>query len=112
MSIFKQTKDYLIKILWNGKSVPIGLFELAQYFRANSAIHFEFKQEGKEIIAISKDFRYGTIVTSAENQEDLDEKIKDAILTAFDVPSSYAKEAGVHKIEQKIEQKACAYAFA
>ncbi|HAM88875.1 MAG: hypothetical protein US83_C0020G0009 [Candidatus Falkowbacteria bacterium GW2011_GWC2_38_22] len=112
MVLLKQTKDYLIKFLWNGKSVPIGLFELAQYFRTNGAIHFEFKQEGKELIAISKNFQYGTIVTSAESQTELDEKIKDAILTAFDVPSSYAKEAGVHKVEQRVEQKVCAYAFA
>jgi hypothetical protein len=107
MSFVKQLKDYTIKILWNGGSVPIGLFELSQYFRANKAINFEFKKEGDEIIAISKDFKQGTIITSAKTEKELDENIKDAILTTFEVPSSYKNEAGI----QRVGQKEC-YAFA
>ena len=115
MSILKQTKDHLKKIFWNGNSVPFELFELAQYFRNNGPIHFEFKHEDGEIIAISKDFRYGSIVTSVKSQKELDEKVKDAILTAFDVPSSYGKEAAIHRVKQKEgtgQEKECVYAFA
>jgi hypothetical protein len=107
MSIIKQTKDYFIKFLRNGNSVPYELYELVQYFRANEAIEFERKNEDGEIVAISKNFRFGKIITSAKDEKELDEKIKDAILTAFDVPSSYRKEAGIHKVGQK-----SGYAFA
>ncbi len=78
--------------------VPAGLFELSQYFKNNDAIEFENKKEGDVIIAISKNFRYGSIVTSAKDLNDLDKNIKDAILTSFDVPSSYAKEAGIRRV--------------
>jgi len=108
MSIIKQIKDHVIKIMWNGKTVPAELFELSQYFRNNGQINFEHKIEGGEIVAISKDFRYGTIITSAKTENELDENIKDAILTAFEVPSSYKKEAGINKIGN---HKEC-YAFA
>jgi len=101
MSILKQFKDRIIKSLWDGKSVPMELFELHQYFRFNDPIEFEFKKEGGEIIAISKNFRHGSIVTSAKTQEELDRNIEDAILTSFDLPSSYKKEAALHRIGQK-----------
>ncbi|MEA2088734.1 MAG: hypothetical protein U9O55_02765 [Patescibacteria group bacterium] len=100
MSIIKQTKDYLIKFLWEGKSVPEELFELSQYFRSNGPIEFDFKEENGEIIAISKNYRYGSIITSGKNKEDLEKNIKDAILTSFEIPSSYKKEAGIHKINE------------
>lgn len=98
MSIGKQVKNYIIKLWWDGKTVPIGLFELSQYFRNNSAIEFEYKEEGDIIVAISKNFRYGSIITSAKDKKSLDKNIKDAILTSFDVPSSYAKEAGIYRV--------------
>ena len=101
MSIIKQVKDYTIKLFWSHDSVPRELFELSQYFRCNGAIEFDYKKEGDEIIAISKNFRHGSIITSAKNETKLDENIKDAILTTFEVPSAYKKEASINKIGQK-----------
>lgn len=98
MAIIKQFKDYAIKFLWNGDSVPRELFELSQYFRLNGPIHFEKKFENGEIIAISKNFRFGSIVTSGRNLEELDKNIKDAILTSFEIPSSYAQEASIKRV--------------
>ena len=99
MSIIKQVKDYAKKWFWDGKDlVPAGLFELSQYFRNNEAIQFDNKKEGEEIIAISRNFRYGSIITTAKTEEELDKNIKDAILTSFDIPSSYAKEVNIQKI--------------
>ncbi len=108
MSITKQTKDYFKKIFWYGKRVPSELFDLSQYFRNNGVIKFEFKKEGEEFIAVSKNFKYGSIITSAKTKKELDEKIKDAILSAFEVPSSYRKEAGINKTKEKNHM----YAFA
>ncbi|MDD2785368.1 MAG: hypothetical protein PHS79_00575 [Patescibacteria group bacterium] len=99
MSLYKQTKDQLIRFLLGKHSIPTGLFELDRYFRYNGPITFKYElQEDGSIIAISDNFRHGSIITRADKKEDLDEKIKDAILTAFEVPSSYAKEAGVHRV--------------
>jgi hypothetical protein len=58
-------------------------------------MHFDYKKEGDITIAISKDFRCGSIITSGKNSEELDRNIKDAILTSFEVPSSFAKEANI-----------------
>lgn len=107
MSLYKQSKDQLIKLLLGKSSVPSGLADLNHYFRVYGPINFHHeKQEDGSILAISDNFRYGTIITHAENKDLLDEKVKDAILTAFEVPSSYAKEAAVSRIDQK------EYAFA
>ena len=97
MSIKKQAQDYLLRILWGNKYHPQGLFEAAQYFRHNSAIGFDYKKEGNGYIAISKNFRHGSIVTSGKDIKELEKNIKDAILTSFDIPSSYAKEAMIQK---------------
>ncbi len=107
MSLYKQTKDRFIRAV-NGKSlVPSGLAELHHYFRVYEPITFRYKkQDDGSLIAISNNFRYGSIITQANQKEELDEKIKDAILTAFEVPSSYAKEADVQRLEEK------EYAFA
>lgn len=99
MSITKQAKDYLVKLLWDGSTfVPAGLFELNKYFRIYGPITFDNKKEGDVIIAFSTNFKYGSIITSAKSPEELDKNIKDAILTSFDVPSSYAREAKIQKI--------------
>lgn len=109
MSIIKQAKDYIIKLFWAGSDlVPAGLLELNQYFRANGAIRFDNKKEGKVIIAVSQNFRYGSIVTSANSQKELDKNIKDAILTSFDIPSSYAKEAKLFKVGSEAREYALA----
>lgn len=98
MSFLKQVKDYLGRFLLGSAAVPSGLFELQRYFRANGPINFKVeKQEDGTYIAVSTDFRQGSIITQATIFEELDEKIKDAILTTFEVPSSYAKEADIRR---------------
>lgn len=107
MSLFKQLKNHLAKLVLGSNIAPRGLVELNHYFRFYGPIKFQHeKQEDGSIIAISQNFRYGSIVTRAEREGELDEKVKDAILTAFEVPSSYAKEAGVRRVGEK------EYAFA
>ena len=34
----------------------------------------------------------------AMDEKELDKNIKDAILTSFEIPSSYAKEAKIHRV--------------
>jgi hypothetical protein len=107
MSFYKQAKDQLIRVMLGKNAAPSGLVELNKYFRTYKQINFKHeKQEDGSIVAISENFHYGTIITSAKSQGELDEKVEDAILTAFEVPSSYAKEAGVHRVGEK------EYAFA
>ena len=102
MSIYKQTKDCFIRLALGKDSVPSGLFELHQYFRTNEPISFKFeKQEDGSFVAISQNFRYGSIITSAKKPEELNEKVKDAILTAFEIPSSYQQEAGIHCLDEQ-----------
>lgn len=91
-------KDWLFKAyLQSHKAVPSGLVELARYFRNNDPIKFTYHREDGVIVAVSENYRYGSIVTFAPNEQELDHKIKDAILTSFGIPSSYAKEAAVHR---------------
>ncbi|HCC83542.1 TPA: hypothetical protein DEP96_01700 [Candidatus Uhrbacteria bacterium] len=107
MSLYKQTKDQLIKMMLGSAAVPSGLAELHHYFRVYEPITFSHEvQEDGSIVAISTNFRYGSIITSAPNLAELDSKIKDAILTAFSVPSSYSKEASVKRTTES------EYAFA
>ncbi len=83
--------------------VPRGLYELGSYFRSNGPIHFEYKQEDGLLVAISTNFRQGSIVTFGKNQEELDRNIKDAILTSFEIPSSYSQEAQLCKVGEEAE---------
>ncbi|MFA6526595.1 MAG: hypothetical protein WCT26_04260 [Candidatus Buchananbacteria bacterium] len=108
MSIVKKIKDQLIKALYGKESVPRGLFDLHEYFRIYKQINFDSHNEDGIIVAVSKDFKQGSIVTSGINREDLDKNIKDAILTVFSIPSSYAKEAAVARVGENSE----AYALA
>lgn len=95
MSITKKIRDQLVKALYGKGSVPRGLFDLHEYFRIYKQINFDFHQENGTIVAVSKDFKQGSIITSGIDKKELDQNIKDAILTAFSVPSSYASEAGI-----------------
>ncbi len=96
MTLIKQTKDRLKKIFLGKNSVPKGLFELSQYFRYYGPINFTRKRsEEGGLIAVSTNFRFGSIITSGKDETELDKNIKDAILTSFEVPSSYVKEADV-----------------
>lgn len=107
MSIAKQTKDRVIKALLGKTSVPRGLVELNHYFRVFGSIGFRReKQEDGSIVVISENFRYGSIITHVTNESELDQKVADAILTAFEVPSSYAKEADLKRVGKE------EYAFA
>lgn len=107
MSMYKQLRDKAARLLLGGETVPSGLAELHHYFRVFGPINFRFeKQDDGSLVAVSDNFRYGSIITRAAKQEELDAKIADAILTAFEVPSSYAKDAAVHRVDRQ------QYAFA
>lgn len=110
MSLLKQSKDQLLKFLNGPKYVPSGLFELSKYFYSYGPIKFDYKKEGDSWIGISNDFRFGKIISSGRDQEELESNIKDAILTSFDVPSSYIKESGVQKLGNRGTEKAYAIA--
>lgn len=102
MSFTKQAKDKFIKFMLGKASVPSGLAELNHYFRLYQEINFKNEeQDDGSIIAISTDFKYGSIIAQAKNKKELDSEIKDAILTAFEVPSSYAKEAAINRVGNK-----------
>ncbi len=105
MPILKITKDYIARFLQEGAdrlvgapSVPKSLYELDQYFRREGSINFDYFTEDGVMVAVSTDFRYGSIITQGKNIHELDANIKDAILTAFDIPSSYAKEIALHTL--------------
>ena len=87
--LYKTIKDQFIKLLFGGTSVPRGLFELTNYFRLHGPINFEFKNDDGVFVAISKNFIYGKIITHGKDIKELDNNIKDAILTSFKIPSSY-----------------------
>lgn len=109
MSVTKQIKDYVIKITLGKATVPRGLYDSSEYFRMYGAIHFEYDRTKKCIIAKSSNFKWGTIITEGKDDKDLDENIKDAILTAFEIPSSYKKEAGIARVgSQKNKEYAIA----
>src|SRR3990167_9028689 len=102
MSLYKQTKDKLLRLMLGRDAAPPGLVELNRYFRIYGPIRFQHERQGDgSFVARSEDFRYGSIITHADRFDELDEKVKDAILTAFEVPSSYASEAGVHRVGEK-----------
>lgn len=98
MSLVKELKDSIRKAFTPSKYIPEGLLELQRYARNYGAIRFEFLQEDGGVIARSTNFQYGSIVTFAPSQKAIEEKIPDAILTAFSIPSSYAKQAGIHRV--------------
>lgn len=109
MSILKKIKDYFIKSLLGNKVVPQGLFELSEYFRFNPPINFERTiGEDGAIIMKSTNFRFGAIVTYGKNEQELEKNIKDAILTSFEIPSSYAQEAKIRKVGEEQKEYALA----
>ena len=94
MTLTKKAKDRIIRALLGGNTVPRSVLDLHQYFRQFGPISFRYERaEDGTTIAISNNFRYGSIVTSGKDPKELDKNIKDAILTSFEIPSSYAKEA-------------------
>ena len=101
MRILKVAKDYIIKGFSGKAFVPRGLLDLSDYFRHNGSMHFSYESKDDVIIARSIDFRFGTIITSGKTRDEVDRNIKDAILTAFEVPSSYAKEARIVNAKER-----------
>lgn len=98
MSLVKELKDSIRKALTPSNYVPEGLFELQRYTRNYGGIRFEYLQEDGGVVARSTNFQYGSIVTFASSLRELETKIPDAILTSFSIPSSYAKQAGIHRV--------------
>ena len=96
MLYIKIINDYIRKAVLPKGYVPEGLVELLRYSRNYGSIKFNFtKSQDGFIVAESENFRYGSIVTSGKDDKELDTNIKDAILTAFSIPSSYSKEAKI-----------------
>ena len=101
MKLAKKAQDQVLKLLMGKNFVPKGLSDLNRYFRDNGPINFEYKKEGDVIVVSSKNFRHGSIVTFGKNKKELDSNVEDAILTSFEVPSAYAKEANLHRVGQE-----------
>jgi len=108
MTLIKRVKDRSIKILLGKDSVPRGLFELRNYSRHYKSINFKVGKTDGGFVAVSTNFRYGSIITSGKSAGELDKNIKDAIMTAFEIPSVYAKEADIKRVGQVKKE----YAFA
>lgn len=98
MKLYKVAKDYINKFALGKGFVPKGLNDSKEYFRLYGPIHFEYRHEDGLIIARSTNFRYGSIITEASTKNELEKKIKDAILTAFEVPSAYAGQAQIRRV--------------
>ncbi|MDF1496971.1 MAG: hypothetical protein P1P90_02830 [Patescibacteria group bacterium] len=107
MNIVKITKDWLTKQLNNSlEFVPMGLVDLQRYFRNYGNIEFKYEKQGEFNIAISQNYNYGSIIASAKSMEELDDKIKDAILTSFKIPSAYKEEAAITRQGEALEYAA------
>ena len=98
MSIIKVTKDYIIKAIRGKNVVPRELLDLHDYFRIYDPINFIYEKKDGLIIAESTNFRFGSIITSGRNEKELEENIKDAIITSFDLPAAYSKEAKIYNM--------------
>lgn len=99
MALTKKMKDHLLKMFFGKTYVPSGLYEMEHYFRIYEPIRFKYEKKDDTIVAISTNFKYGSIITSGKDEKEVDNNIKDAILTSFAVPSSYSKAANIHKVE-------------
>lgn len=108
--ILKIIADYISKQAWDYSDLrPKGLFEMSEYFRHNGPITFHYNQnEDGTITAVSENFRFGSIITSGRDPKELDLNIKDAILTSFEIPSAYSKEAKVEKVGEERKEYALA----
>ena len=108
--LLKVLKDYIVKEVWDDEDLkPKGLFELSQYMRHSGPIQFQYhRNEDGTFTAVSSNFRLGAIVTSWKDIEELEKNIKDAILTSFEIPSIYAKEAKIIKVGEEQKEYALA----
>lgn len=103
MSLLKIFKDKVNRAIRPNDYVPEGLFELSQYFRLHGPINFHNEPQDGVIVAKSTNFRHGSIITSGKNEKELDENVRDAILTAFEVPSAYADKVELRKVGEESE---------
>ncbi len=101
MNPIKVIKNSIVKVLLGKSAIPSGLLELHKYFKDYGPINFKSHQEDGLMISVSTNFRYGSIVAHGANERELDTNIKDAILTSFEVPSSYKLEAALKKEGEK-----------
>jgi hypothetical protein len=108
MKPLKILQDYAAKTLMGTRVVPEGLVEMQRYFRIYGPIHFKYHKEDERTVAVSDNFHFGSIITSGKNAEELDRNIKDAILTAFEIPSAYAKEAKICRADEAVTKYAAA----
>lgn len=112
MNYFKLIRDKLVRVLLDMASfqaiVPKELADLHEYFRSYGALKFDLHQSEDGWVAVSNNFRYGSIIANGRTPQELEKNIPDAIMTAFDLPSSYSKEAKLHKVMDQKE----GYAFA
>lgn len=110
--MIKKAKDKLFKLFlkaaFGQNAVPKGVADLQHYFRFYGPINFTNTQEGALLVARSTNFRFGSIITSAETHEQLDAQVKDAILTAFAIPSSFLAEADIKKVGDSQKEYAIA----
>lgn len=106
--MIKYIKDSLIKYLAGSDFLPEEVFEASEYFRHFSGINFDIKEEDGLFIATSTNFRWGTIMTSGATLKELDRNIKDAILTAFSVPSAYADKLKIQNVDERQKKYALA----
>lgn len=107
MSYFKISKDYIAKALLGTSFLPRGVFELSEYFRIYKSITFDYhKEDDGTVVAVSTNFQYGSIITSAHSIRELDKNIKDAILTAFSIPSVYSSHIKIHKVGEQAREYA------
>jgi hypothetical protein len=101
MNLIKITKDRIVKAALGKGTVPSGLLELNKYFRQFGPIHFQEHKEDGVIISVSTDFKYGSIIAHGKDRKELDANVEDAILTSFEIPSSYKQEASLVKVGDK-----------
>lgn len=101
-------KDRIYRLLSRKDYIPEGVLEWVRYSRDYGAIKFEFEKGDGYILARSTNFRFGSIVTSGKDLKELDRNIRDAILTAFQIPSSFEDKAEI----QRRDEERVAYAAA
>ncbi|MEK7570418.1 MAG: hypothetical protein AAB515_03220 [Patescibacteria group bacterium] len=108
MAILKVLRDQVVKAFYGNAYVPKGLWELENYFRQYDGIEFKFEKNSEGLVAVSENFRFGSIITSGRTQEELDRNVKDAILTSFSIPSSFAKKVNIFRKGERRERYALA----
>jgi len=98
----------LLKAFLGDNIVPRELLDLREYFYTYKSIGFDYEDGENGIVAVSNNFRLGKIITQGKDREEVDENIKDAILTAFELPSAYKEEAQLKNESERAGEYALA----